>query len=86
MEKEELNRLLSLMFQAHPWHGVTPGENAPRMVRTYVEIVPRDVVKYERLQDDGWRVIRFTSDDLSTFERRRESVERVRRWLSAPAA
>jgi len=46
MEKQELNRLLSLMFQAHPWHGVSPGALAPQVVNTYVEIVPRHVVKY----------------------------------------
>lgn len=35
------------LFQAHPWHGVTPGENAPEMVNAYIEIVPTDAVKYE---------------------------------------
>jgi inorganic pyrophosphatase len=53
MEKEELNRLLSLMFQSHPWHGVSPGVAAPRIVNTYVEIVPRDVVKYELDKPSG---------------------------------
>ena len=53
MEKQELNRLLPLMFQAHPWHGVSPGEDAPKMVNTYIEIVPRDVVKYELDKPSG---------------------------------
>ena len=53
MEKQELNRLLSLMFQAHPWHGVSPGATAPDIVNTYVEIVPRDVVKYELDKPSG---------------------------------
>lgn len=53
MEKQELNRLLALMFQAHPWHGVSPGADAPRMVNSYVEIVPRDVVKYELDKPSG---------------------------------
>ncbi|MGI8788493.1 MAG: inorganic pyrophosphatase [Pyrinomonadaceae bacterium] len=53
MEKQELNRLLSLMFQAHPWHGVSAGEDAPRTVNTYVEIVPRDVVKFELDKPSG---------------------------------
>lgn len=53
MEKQELDRLLSLMFQAHPWHGVSPGSTAPDMVNTYVEIVPRDVVKYELDKPSG---------------------------------
>ena len=33
--------------QAHPWHGVSPGEGAPALVNAYIEIVPTDVVKYE---------------------------------------
>lgn len=35
------------LFQAHPWHGVNPGENAPATVNAYIEIVPTDAVKYE---------------------------------------
>jgi inorganic pyrophosphatase len=35
------------LFQAHPWHGVTPGEKAPETVNAYIEIVPTDAVKYE---------------------------------------
>jgi inorganic pyrophosphatase len=35
------------LFQAHPWHGVSPGPNAPDQVNAYIEIVPTDVVKYE---------------------------------------
>ncbi len=42
-----------LMFQAHPWHGVSPGPNAPAIVNTYVEIVPTDVVKYELDKTSG---------------------------------
>ncbi|HZH02316.1 MAG TPA: hypothetical protein VEY30_00950, partial [Myxococcaceae bacterium] len=42
-----LEELISLMFQAHPWHGVLPGEKAPERVTAYVEIVPTDTVKYE---------------------------------------
>lgn len=53
MEKQELSRLLSVMFQAHPWHGVAPGEDAPRLVKAYVEIVPSDVVKYELDKPSG---------------------------------
>lgn len=32
---------------AHPWHGVSPGEEAPDHLTVYVEIVPMDAVKYE---------------------------------------
>ena len=39
--------LLGLLFQAHPWHGVPIGPEAPRVVTAYIEIVPTDTVKYE---------------------------------------
>ena len=35
------------LFQAHPWHGVTPGPRTPELVNAFIEIVPTDVVKYE---------------------------------------
>ena len=35
------------VFRAHPWHGVSMGKDAPRVVTTYIEIVPTDTVKYE---------------------------------------
>lgn len=34
-------------FQAHPWHGVEPGENVPTSLNVYVELVPTDAAKYE---------------------------------------
>jgi inorganic pyrophosphatase len=43
---DELDRLINVMFQAHPWHGVTPGDPAG-VVQAFVEIVPTDTVKYE---------------------------------------
>ena len=33
--------------KAHPWHGVSRGEKVPQEVTVFVEIVPRDTVKYE---------------------------------------
>ena len=35
------------LFRLHPWHGVPIGAQAPRVVTTYIEIVPTDTVKYE---------------------------------------
>ena len=35
------------LLQAHPWHGISPGPNAPQSVNAFIEIVPTDVVKYE---------------------------------------
>ncbi len=42
-----LTQALGLYFQAHPWHGVSPGPTAPEVVTSYIEIVPTDSVKYE---------------------------------------
>lgn len=39
--------LLSTLFQAHPWHGASPGDSAPEVVDAFIEIVPTDTVKYE---------------------------------------
>ncbi|GAB3718718.1 inorganic pyrophosphatase [Spirosoma lituiforme] len=34
-------------FKAHPWHGIPIGDQAPRQVTCFIEIVPTDTVKYE---------------------------------------
>ncbi|NMO20843.1 inorganic pyrophosphatase [Pyxidicoccus fallax] len=39
--------------QAHPWHGITPGDDAPSIVTAYIEIVPTDAVKYELDKESG---------------------------------
>lgn len=40
-------------FQAHPWHGVSPGEDAPQIVTAFIELVPTDAVKYELDKETG---------------------------------
>lgn len=35
------------IYKAHPWHGISIGPDAPKIVTVYVEIVPTDTVKYE---------------------------------------
>jgi inorganic pyrophosphatase len=45
--QESLWQALALLFQAHPWHGVSVGPDAPARVTAYIEIVPTDTVKYE---------------------------------------
>lgn len=40
--------------KAHPWHGVSRGENAPEEVTVFIEIVPRDTVKYEIDKASGY--------------------------------
>ncbi len=34
-------------FRAHPWHGLSPGIDPPRIIQAYIEITPFDSVKYE---------------------------------------
>lgn len=34
-------------LQAHPWHGISIGDDAPAVVNAFIEIVPSDTVKYE---------------------------------------
>ena len=44
-----LSRLRTILgfLRPHPWHGVPRGDDAPRRVNAYIEIVPTDGVKYE---------------------------------------
>ncbi len=44
---DPLGKLLSLRHKAHPWHGVDIGEEAPEVIRCFIEMVPTDTVKYE---------------------------------------
>jgi inorganic pyrophosphatase len=46
-ETSAAQRLMGLTFRAHPWHGVSIGDQAPEVVTAYIEIVPTDTVKYE---------------------------------------
>lgn len=39
--------------RAHPWHGLSPGPDPPSTVNAYIEITPRDVVKYELDKESG---------------------------------
>ena len=48
-----LHELLAILFQAHPWHGVAPGEKAPDVVKAFIELVPTDAVKYELDKTSG---------------------------------
>lgn len=40
--------------KAHPWHGIPIGDNAPDEVTVFIEIVPRDTVKYEVDKETGY--------------------------------
>lgn len=58
-----LDALASRLFQAHPWHGIPPGD--PGRVTAFIEIVPEDTVKYELDKGSGQlkidRVQRYSS-------------------------
>ena len=44
-------------YKAHPWHGISLGDEAPEVVRTFIEIVPTDTVKYEIDKSTGYLCI-----------------------------
>lgn len=37
----------TIRHKAHPWHGIELGEEAPNIVRAFIEMVPSDTCKYE---------------------------------------
>ena len=41
-------------WRPHPWHGLEPGADAPRIVNAYIEITPFDLVKYEVDKTTGY--------------------------------
>lgn len=53
----DLNSLwqsLALLLRSHPWHGIPIGEDAPKLLNTYIETVPSDTVKYEIDKKSGF--------------------------------
>src|SRR5437763_15798737 len=52
-DDKALDDLLARLFQAHPWHGVSIGADAPEVLNAYIEIVPTDAVKYELDKPSG---------------------------------
>ncbi len=41
-------------YRAHPWHSIDLGDKVPQEVRTFIEIVPTDTVKYEVDKKSGY--------------------------------
>jgi inorganic pyrophosphatase len=41
-------------FKAHPWHGISIGKEAPKLVTAFIEIVPTDTIKYEIDKESGY--------------------------------
>ena len=48
------NLLMYRTNKAHPWHGIPIGSDAPEEVTVFIEIVPRDTVKYEADKETGY--------------------------------
>ncbi len=51
---QPLWKLLGVLFKAHPWHGISPGETVPEQVRCFIEVVPSDTLKYEIEKVSGY--------------------------------
>ncbi|MEA3504295.1 MAG: inorganic pyrophosphatase [Bacteroidota bacterium] len=43
----QIGQLMGLRYKSHPWHGVEIGEDAPKIITSFVEMVSTDTVKYE---------------------------------------
>lgn len=41
------NQTVFERYRPHPWHGLAPGSDPPRLLQAYIEITPFDPVKYE---------------------------------------
>ena len=41
-------------YRPHPWHGLSPGDDAPSIVTAYIEITPFSVIKYEVDKSSGF--------------------------------
>jgi inorganic pyrophosphatase len=41
-------------WRPHPWHGIGIGNEAPQIVRAYIELTPFDAVKYEVDKKTGY--------------------------------
>src|SRR5438105_15022506 len=42
------------VWRPHPWHGLTPWQQPPRLLQAYIEITPFDSVKYEIDKETGY--------------------------------
>lgn len=54
---DPIGKLMGLRHKAHPWHGIDIGDNAPKEVVAFIEMVPTDTVKYEVHKATGYRIL-----------------------------
>ena len=58
-------------WRPHPWHGLEPGMDPPKLVNAYIEVTPFDMVKYEIDKFTGYlrvdRPLRNTSQPPTLY-------------------
>ena len=54
---DKIWKMIGLRYKSHPWHGVDIGQNAPEVVRAFIEVIPSDTVKYEVDKKSGYLMI-----------------------------
>ncbi len=57
MSQESLDKIwkmVGLRYKSHPWHGINIGEKAPKIVTSFIEVIPSDTVKYEVDKTTGY--------------------------------
>jgi len=54
---DPIGRLMDLRYRSHPWHGIEIGEDSPKIITSYIEMVPTDTVKYEVDKASGYLTI-----------------------------
>lgn len=51
---DPIGRLMGLRYKSHPWHGVDIGDQAPKEITSFIEMVSTDTVKYEVDKTSGY--------------------------------
>lgn len=51
---EEIWKDLRHLLKPHPWHGISIGNDAPKIITAYIEIVPTDTLKFELDKQSGY--------------------------------
>lgn len=59
---------MNIKYKAHPWHGISAGDNTPGVVTAFIEIVPSDTVKYEIDKESGYLKIDRPQKFLMPFQ------------------
>jgi inorganic pyrophosphatase len=54
-------------YKAHPWHGIQIGDEMPKIVTAFIEIVSTDTVKYEIDKETGYLKIDRPQNSLTSF-------------------